>query len=341
LPVGLLALYMANMFIEDPPYLRQKFKGAIDYLGFGLMAVWLGTMQLVLDKGQEADWFEATWIRVTTAICAVAFLGFVVRELASREPIVQLRILLNRNFAVGTAITTLFGFALYGVTALLPLYLQTVMGYSALDSGLAVSPRGLGSLCAMMVVGILVNYIDGRILLGLGLAGFAYSTFLLGRINLGISMGSVALPNVLNGFSGGFIFVPLTTMAMGRLRRQEIGNAAGVYNLMRNIGGSIGIATVTTFLVRGAQTHQSYLGANVTGTNPTAMAAIQGLQGKFFSGGASQYLAQQEALGAVYRNIQQQASLLAYADNFRLIGYMGLVCIPLLLLVERIRKRSD
>jgi len=338
LPVGLLAMYMTNLFIEDPPYLRQKFKGAIDYLGFGLMAVWLGTMQLVLDKGQEADWFEARWIRVVTAICAAAFVGFVARELTDREPIVQLRILLNRNFAVGTAITALFGFALYGVTALLPLYLQTVMGYSALDSGLAVSPRGLGSLAAMMVVGILVNYVDARILLGLGITGFAYSTYLLSRINLGVSMGSVAVPNILNGFAGGFIFVPLTTMAMGRLRKQEIGNAAGVYNLMRNIGGSVGIATVTTFLVRGAQTHQNYLAANVTASNPTAMAAFQGLQARFFHGGASSSTAQQEALGAIYRNIQQQASLLAYADNFRLIAYMSLLCIPLLILVTRVRS---
>jgi DHA2 family multidrug resistance protein len=126
-------------------------------------------------------------------------------------------------------------------------------------------------------------------------------------------------------------------MAMGRLRKQEIGNAAGVYNLMRNIGGSVGIATVTTLLVRGAQTHQTYLAANVTATNPNAMAALQGLQAKFFHEGASAYTAQQDALGAIYRNIQQQASLLAYADNFRLIAYMALLGIPLLLLVARLR----
>jgi len=343
LPVGLLALFMANLFIEDPPYLRHKFKGAIDYLGFGLMAVWLGAMQLVLDKGQEADWFQANWIRLATAISAAAFVGFVVRELTNREPIVQLRILLNRNFCVGTLIATMYGFSLYGVTALLPLYLQTVMGYSALDSGLAVSPRGLGSLVAMMIVGVLVNFVDGRILLALGIAGFAYSTALLSHINLSISMWSVAGPNFFNGFAGGFIFVPLTTMTMSMLRKREIGNAAGVYNLMRNIGGSVGIATVTTFLVRGAQTHQNYLAANVTSTNPTAMTALQGLQGKFFAGGASAFTAQQEALGALYRSIQQQASLLAYADNFRLLAYLSLACMPLLVLLVRLRhgKASD
>ena len=340
LPVGLLALFMANLYIWDPPYLRQKYKGAIDYLGFGLMAVWLGAMQLVLDKGQEADWFEANWIRVTAVVSAAAFVGFVARELTNREPIVQLRILLDRNFSVGTLMATMYGFALYGVTALLPLFLQTLMGYSALDSGLAVSPRGLGSLIAMMCVGFLVNYVDGRVLLACGFAGFGFSTFMLSRINLGISMGSVALPNFINGFAGGFIFVPLTTMTMSRLRKQEIGNAAGVYNLMRNIGGSIGIATVTTFLVRGAQVHQNYLAAHVTATDPAAMAAVAGLQGKFMTGGTSAANAQQAALGAIYRSIEQQASLLAYADNFRLMGYLALACIPLLLLLTRLRGRD-
>src|ERR1035437_4331076 len=287
LPVGLLALFMVNLFIEDPPYLRKAFRGAIDYLGFGIMAIWLGTLQLVLDKGQEADWFAAPWIRWTAAVSTLALISFIMREFTSREPIVQLRILGNRNFLVGTVITCLYGFVLYGVTAILPLFLQTLMGYSAMESGLTVTPRGMGSLLSMIVVGILVNYIDGRILLACGFAIFGYSSLLLSHINFAISMGSVAWPNFINGFAGGFVFVPLTTMAMGLLRKQEIGNAAGIYNLMRNIGGSIGIASVTTLLVRGAQTHQKYLAANVSAGNPTAMALLQGLQAKFSLGGGS------------------------------------------------------
>jgi DHA2 family multidrug resistance protein len=192
----------------------------------------------------------------------------------------------------------------------------------------------------MAVVGVLVNYVDGRILLALGFAGFAYSTTLLSHINLGISMGSVAAPNFLNGFAGGFIFVPLTTMTMSMLRKQEIGNAAGIYNLMRNIGGSIGIATMTTILVRGAQTHQNYLGANVTASSPTTAAALQGLQGKFAVAGADGYTAHQDALGAIYRSVQQQAALLAYADNFRLLAYLALACLPLILLLARLRHRT-
>jgi DHA2 family multidrug resistance protein len=340
LPVGFLALFMANLFVEDPPYLRHAFKGAIDYLGFGLMAVWLGTLQLVLDKGQEADWFATGWIRWTVAASVIALAGFILREFMSREPIVQLRILADRNFAVGTLIAGLYGFVLYGMTALLPLFLQTLLGYPALDSGLAVSPRGIGSIVSMLMVGVLVNYIDGRILLACGFGILGYSTFLLSRVNLDISMASVVVPNLMNGFAGGFIFVPLTTMAMGRLRKQQIGNAAGIYNLMRNIGGSVGIASVTTLLVRGAQVHQSYLAGNLTAGNPATASALQGLDAKFRIAGASGATAHAEALGALYHSVQQQASVLAYADNFRLLAYLSLLCILPILFFHRLKRRA-
>ena len=341
LPVGLVALFMSNIFIEDPPYLRRAFKSAIDYLGFGLMALWLGTMQLLLDKGQEADWFNAGWIRWLATVSVIALVLFIVREFVHRDPIVELRVLANRDFAVGTLITGLFGFVLYGTTALLPLFLQTLMGYPALDSGLAVSPRGIGSLVSVVVVGILINYIDGRILLAAGFALVGYSAFLLGQINLGISMTSVVVPNLINGFAGGFIFVPLTTMTMSHLRKQDIGNAAGIYNLMRNLGGSIGIACVTTLLVRGSQAHQNYLGANVSASSPGLRGAVLGLQGKFMLGGASVDGAHQQAMGTIYRGIQQQAALLAYADNFRLMGLLALLCIPLVVFFRRVKRRAQ
>ena len=341
LPVGILALFMARAFIEDPPYIKKALQGSIDYLGFGLMALWLGTLQLVLDKGQEVDWFGTNWIRWVTAVSAIALIGFIVREFMSREPIVQLRILGNRNFAVGTLITAVYGFVLYGSTAILPLFLQTLMGYSALNSGLSVSPRGIGAMISMIVAGVLIRRVDGRILIAFGFAILGYSTFLLSHINLGISMTSVALPNLMNGLSGGFIFVPLTTLAMSRLRKSEIGNAAGIYNLMRNIGGSIGIASVTTMLVRGSQAHQNYLAAHVTAGNSVAMGVLQGLQAKFCAAGMDHYSAHQKALGSIYRSLQQQASLLAYADNFRLLGSLALLCIPLAMLLRRAQKHSQ
>jgi MFS transporter, DHA2 family, multidrug resistance protein len=340
LPVGLLALFMANLYVWDPPYLKHTRRVAIDAIGFGLMAVWLGAMQLVLDKGQEADWFEATWICWVTAVSVAAFLGFVVRELVHRDPIVQLHVLTNRNFFMGTVFTGVFGVLLYGITAFLPLFLQTLLGYSAMDSGLAVSPRGLGSMVAMVIVGFLVNRIDSRALLAAGLVIFSLSALALSRLNLEISMSAVAWPNFFNGFGGGFVFVPLTTLAMGRLRRQEMGNAAGIYNLIRNIGGSIGIAALTAALIRGSQTHQNYLGAHTTANDPAAGAALSGLAAHFSRAGVDSVTAHREALGALYGSMQQQAAVLAYADNFRLLGYLTLVCIPLVLLFARPQQKA-
>ena len=340
LPVGILAIFLAGMFVEDPPYLRVAFRGAIDGLGFGLMALWLGTLQLVLDKGQEADWFEADWIRWTLALSIVALIAFVARELKVRDPIVQLHILLNRNFTVGTIVTGVYGFVLYASTALLPLFLQTLLGYPALDSGLAVSPRGIGSMASMIVAGAIASRVDGRWMLMFGFFLFGASTLMLSHLNLGIGMGSVVIPNILNGFAGGFVFVPLTTMAMGRLARQEIGNAAGIYNLVRNIGGSVGIATATALLVRRGQIHQNYLAAHIGATDPAAAASAAALQAQMHAAGASSSTAHAMALGAIYRSLQQQASLMSYVDAFRMLGYLALLCVPFILLFQGVRKRT-
>jgi DHA2 family multidrug resistance protein len=338
LPVGILAFLLAGMFVEDPPYLKVAFRGAIDAVGFGFMALWLGTLQLVLDKGQESDWFGAVWIRWTLAVSIASFVAFLVREIRVRDPIVQLHVLLNRNFSVGTFVTGLYGFVLYASTALLPLFLQTLLGYSALDSGLAVSPRGIGSMASMVVAGALASRVDGRWMLMFGFFVFGVSTLMLSHLNLGIGMNSVVVPNVLNGFAGGFVFVPLTTMAMGRLQRQEIGNAAGIYNLVRNIGGSVGIATATALLVRRGQVHQNYLAANIGATDPVANGSIAGLQSALHTAGSDPFTAHQMALGAIYRSLQQQASLMAYVDGFRLLGYLALLCVPIILLFQGVRK---
>ncbi|HKF47161.1 MAG TPA: MFS transporter, partial [Terracidiphilus sp.] len=207
--------------------------------------------------------------------------------------------------------------------------------YSAFSSGLAVSPRGLGSMASMVVAGVLANRIDNRWLLMFGFLLFGVSTIMLSDLNLSIGMGSVVVPNILNGFAGGFIFVPLTTMAMGRLARQDIGNAAGIYNLIRNIGGSVGIASVTALLIRRGQVHQNYIAASVT---PTAGGLAHGLEAYFRSSGADAVSAHQMALGALYQNLEQQASLLAYVDNFRLLAYLSLVCVPIVLLFQGVRR---
>lgn len=338
LPVGILALFLAGLYIEDPPYIRRKLQGAIDYLGFALLALWLGSLQMVLDKGQESDWFGAVWIRWAAFLSIAAFVSFLFRELRSRDPIVQLHVLRNRNFLTGTLITAVYGFILYGVTALLPLFLQTLIGYPALASGLAVSPRGIGSMLSMLVAGSLATRIDGRVMLATGLAIFGVSTLMLSRLNLSIAMTSVIWPNIINGFAGGFVFVPLTTMAMGRLRREEIGNASGIYNLMRNIGGSVGIATVTTLLARRSQVHQNFLAGHISADAQAAASTVSGLATHLAGSGFDAWDAHRAALVALYRMVEQQASLLAYADDFAVLGYLTLFSMPLVLLFQRVKS---
>src|ERR1051326_2388334 len=245
-PVGALAIFMANPFIEDPPYIRNRKPGRIDYVGFGLMALGLASLELVIDTGQKNDWFASSQIIWFSILSGAALISFVIWELTTDEPIVNLRVFKNRNFAVGTLLIASVGIVLYGTTALLPLFLQTLLGYPAVQSGLTVSPRGFGSIASMLIVGRLIGKVDGRYLIMFGFVVLAYSTYMLTGINLQVASSNVTWPLVISGFAMGFIFVPLTTMTMGTLRNEQVGNAAGIYNLMRNTGGSAGIAAMTT-----------------------------------------------------------------------------------------------
>ena len=330
---------MTQTFVEDPPYLRGGRRGRIDYLGFGLMAGGLAALQILLDKGQEADWFASVTMRWLAVIAVLGLAGFVVRELTTEAPIVQLRIVSNRNFAVGLLLITVMGAVLYASLSLLPLFLQTLLGYPALQSGMATSPRGLGALASMLVVGRLVGRVDGRLLIATGFAGLAVATFMLGRLDLDVAMGNIVLPNVIAGFAMGFIFVPLTTLALGMLRDDQIGAATGLYNLMRNLGGSVGIAATTTLLARAAQQHQALLVGHLTPENPLYLDQLGALTAALTPQlGAS---AGEQATALIYQTLQRQAMLLAYIDNFRLIALVCLLSVPLVFLFRRVRARPD
>ena len=335
IPVGILAVFMCNMFVEDPPYIRSQRPGRIDYLGFGLMALALGTMQLVLDKGQEEEWFASRFITWFAIISFAAAVTFVIWELRSNDPIVDLRVLANRNFAVGTSLMIVMGIVLYGTIALLPLFLQTLMGYPAVESGMAVSPRGFGAIASMLIVGRLINRIRGRYLVMFGFSVLAYGIYLFGKINLEISIASIVWPNIISGFAMGFIFVPLTTMALGTLSNAQMGNASGVFNLMRNTGGSVGIAVVTTMLARGAQTHQANMVAHLTPYDPAFQQRVGELAARGMPGFATQ-----QAYGGIYGTVVRQATLLSYIDIFRVLAFLCLLCVPATLLFERVKKKS-
>jgi len=339
IPVGILAMLMANTFIEDPPYIRNRRPGRIDYIGFGLMAVGFATLQLVLDKGQEDDWFSSPFIVRSLMIAIVALVAFVIWELRTKDPIVNLRVLANRNFATGTALIATVGIALYGTTALLPLFLQTLLGYPALQSGLAVSPRGIGAIVSMVLVGRLIGKIDGRYLIVFGFGILAASTYLLGNIDLEITVRNIAWPQVFSGFALGFVFVPLTVIATGTLSNEQIGNATGIYNLMRNVGGSFGIAMVTTLLARGAQAHQAAMVSHLTPYDPVYRERLSEMIANLSAHG-NVVTATQQAYGAMYQTLVRQATLLTYIDNFRLLAFLCLLCMPAGFLFKKVRARG-
>jgi DHA2 family multidrug resistance protein len=342
-PVGILALVMINTFVEDPPYLvRAKARAkrlGIDFWGLGLLAVMLSCFQVALDKGQEVDWFAAVWVRWFIGIAVVALVAFLWHELQSKSPIVNLRILKDRNLATGTFMIGLLGVVIYGTTAILPLFLQDLIGYTAYDSGLAVSPRGIGAIASMIIAGQLIGKVDERLLIAIGIVIRSASLFMLGGLNLGAGIGNVIWPNIVNGFANGFLFVPLTTLTMKTLPRELTGAGTGLYNLLRNMGASFGISMVTTLLVRGEQLHQTYLATRLNPAAPGFWSALQGLR-HYFAARYGNAGATHAALGMLYRDLRQQATLLSYSNDFRLLGWLSLACLPFLLFFRKGDRRQ-
>ncbi|MGD1278506.1 MAG: DHA2 family efflux MFS transporter permease subunit [Tepidisphaeraceae bacterium] len=338
LPVGILAMFMARAFVEDPPYLKSS-RAPLDYIGFGFMAVGLGALQILLDKGQESDWFGSTFICYLAVIAAVALLAFGIRQWYTPRPLVNLRIFTDRNFLIGTIMITFLGVVLYGTTALLPLLLQTLMGYPATQSGLAVSPRGLGSLVATVVVGNLIRKIDMRVLLCFGFAILTYAMIYFGRINLDIATSNIQWPNIISGFALGFIFVPLTTSTMGTLPNTQVRNATGIYNLMRNLGGSFGIAAVTTMLARGAQRSQLTLSAHTTPYSPEfryQLRMISHMAAHYFGTVGGTHAAQ----GILYQILSRQSEMLSYLVDFRTLTILCALCIPTPFLFRKVTVQA-
>ena len=335
-PIGALALLMIRAFVEDPPYIKGRKPKKIDWMGFGFMALSLAMLQVVLDKGQQDNWFEASWIRWFTAISALSLVLFIFWELRTGEPIVRLRVFKNRNFAVGTILITLVGVALYSAITLIPLFLQTLLGYPAMNSGLAVSPRGLGALMTMPFVGYLTGKVDFRKLIGLGFLLVAISLWLLSGITLEISIWDIALPNVLQGVGLSMLFVPLATVAMGTLKQQEIGNASGVFNLMRNVGGSAGISLLITYLTRHAQKNQMVQVSHLSPLSIPYQLQFPDIQ-RYFTGRLGPAEAHRQAQLFIYRSLLKQSQLIAFVQSFRLLALICLFCIGAALLFKKIK----
>jgi len=339
LPIGILAILMIHTFVEDPPYIRTARTGKIDWIGFGFMAISLATLQIMLDKGQRDDWFAVAWIQWFAATSAVSMIVFIIWELRVREPIVNLRVFLNRNFAVGTVLITAVGVALYSAITLIPLFLQTLMGYTALESGLAVSTRGEGAMLAMPLVGFLTGRVDFRKLIGTGFLILAVSLWMISDLTLEISIWDIAIPSILTGVGLSMMFVPLATVAMGTLAQKDIGNATGVFNLMRNIGGSVGIAFLVTFLTRHAQTNQAILITHLTPWSQAYQYRFHEIRNYFeIHVGAGE--AGRQARRFIYNELLTQSQLLAFVESFRMLVFMSLVCIFAAFFLKKVKPRG-
>jgi DHA2 family multidrug resistance protein len=333
LPVGMAALTMCYLFIFDPPYIRRG-KGGVDYWGIGLLAVGMGALQIMLDKGQEDDWFSSRFI-VYLAIAATVGLGFfIIRELLDKHPLVNLRVFRVRTYASGVFLMTVLGFVLYGSMTLLPIFLQTLLGYSALDAGVAMLPRGLGSFIAMPFVGILMSKVEPRKLLAIGFSVAAFSFWDLARINLNAGYWDIFWPQFIQGLSMGFLFVPLTTVTHDPIPKEQMGNATSIFNVMRNIGGSIGISMVATLYARHTQSNINVLGANVNAMNGPAAAALEGAKHMFMSKGMDAVTATRQAYLSVFGMVQQQAAMLSFVSAFRLLAILFMCCLPLILIMR-------
>jgi DHA2 family multidrug resistance protein len=332
------AIFMILRYVKDPPYISKAKPGRIDSIGLGLLAVWIGTLQIILDKGQEDDWFSAPWIRWAAAILVIALVAFLVRAVKAPNPIVRLRVFKNRNFAVGSLLIGLFGAVIYGIVTILPLFYQTVMGYTASAAGLAVSPRGIGALAIMPVVGVLTSRMDNRWLIAFGFVAFAFSGLWMAGLTLQISQWSLVWPIIFSGAAAGLVFVPLSSVAMGTLRNEQIGNASGLYNLLRNIGGSIGISVVNTIVSRHTQIHRVELARNITRSSilqhPVHMAQGSGLY----------HVGPHAALMRGYASFQNvldlQATVYSYVDDLRYLAVICFLCAPIVFFVRGVKAKK-
>lgn len=339
LPVGIVSLVMTKLYVFDPHYLR-KDTDRIDYWGIGLLALWVGSLQLALDLGQERDWFSSPFITTLACLCGGGLVAFLVREWAAKEPVIDLRVFKVRSYSTGVFLMTTLGFVLYGSLVLLPIMLQTLLGYPSLQAGIAMAPRGLGSFIGMPVIGLLIGRVDARKMVAFGLVAGAFTLFWLARLNLNAGYWDIFWPQFFQGLGLSALFVPLTTISMDPIPRERMGNATSLFNLMRNLGGSVGIAVTGTLLARKQQEYINVMGAHVTPFSQAAHASMEAARRRFIASGSDPFTATQRAYAAVFGAVQRQAAMVSFVDLFRLLGIIFLLLLPLVLLMRRPRGRA-
>ncbi|MFA7658260.1 MAG: DHA2 family efflux MFS transporter permease subunit [Candidatus Gastranaerophilaceae bacterium] len=332
-PLGFLAAALANMFVEDPPFAKKKEGQRIDYVGFGFLILWLVCLQVVLDKGQNNDWFNAPWICWTFTVSMFSMIAFVISQLVNSKSILDLKVFKDKNFAFGTVLLVLISAVLYSSIAIMPLFLQNLLRYSAFLSGYSMMPRGIGSVAAIIVTGIFAKKIDDRLLIAIGLALLGTSSMMFGNSNLQISMINILIPNFIFGAGMGFCMIALSTISVVTLKNAQMTNAAGIQALLKNIGGAVGMSIVATMISRFGQMHQFSMVGYLNPLNPAFQYKVTAM-----TAALSKYshvsLAQTKANYLMYVELLKQSNLWAFMDAFRIFGLICFLIIPLLLFMK-------
>jgi MFS transporter, DHA2 family, multidrug resistance protein len=334
LPIGVFALVLAWAVLEEPAE-RPAAISRVDGLGLALMVLGVGALQVAVDRGNRLDWFDSTAITSLVAVGGLALVAFVARELTAAEPIVDLRILADRTFAVGTMLISIMGFALYSSMILLTFYVEHLLRYDALTAGYVLSPGGLGSVITLAIAGRLVNRVDPRWLVSIGATIITYSLYLMASFSLAADFWTILWSRFVQGVGMGLVFVPLTTMSLAAVAPGRMATATGVFNVVRNLGGSAGIAVLTTLLSRQTQAHQAALVTRVTAWDPATAERLGLLERAFAAAGADPYTAQTQALQHLYADVQRQAAMKAFLDDFWLLTLVFVAFVPLVWLMHR------
>ncbi len=337
-PIAVIVMFLAAFFLVDPPYLRKEMK-KIDGWGFLYLIVWVGCLQIILGRGQRLDWFSSNLIVALTVVLIPVFAAFIVRELTAEDPIVDLRILKNRTFALGTVQIAILSFGFYGSIVLIALFAQTIMGYTNYQAGLVIASGAIASVVTMPLAGKLLSYVDARVLIGIGALVSGWGMQFASSLNTEASFWQVTIPRLLLGMGFSWIWVSANTVSLTAVSKEKMGQASGLFNLARILGGSFGIALVTTLLSRGTQTHQNYLVAHVTLWDADVRQWLDAVTAALRAAGSDPVTAGIQALACLYREIQRHAATLAFLDDFRLISILLFAIIPLLILMKGTKVR--
>ncbi len=350
-PVAILSLFLTSRIVEDPPHIVAEVKRVqkeglkLDFTGFGLLAVGFGSLEFILDKGQEDDWFGSPLITTFIVLCVLSLITLVIWELVQirrrRRPILDLTLFKQRNFAVSFVLMGVLGIVLFGTTVMIPQFAQTLLGYTAEQAGLVISPGGLMVMVMMPVVGFLVSRVDPRWMIVYGFAVSSMALFTMLNLNLGVSYGYIAFLRVFQAAGLAFLFIPINTLSYNGIPMTKNNDVSGLTNLARNIGGSVGTAFVVTTLARRQQFHQNRLGSSISQSDGNLQTQLNSL-GRYLveHGGRAVSLAQGKAMaqGNIYGQFLRQCTMLAYLDVIKVLAVLMLALIPLVFLMQRPRK---